>query len=69
MENGGATLSVGTWQRKNKNKLVESKVLVVTVEIKCANFKKIFFFPGLLRLSMLLLMEGKALARKMIQGD
>ena len=40
----GATLLVGIWRRKNKNKLVEWKVLVDTVEIKSADWKDKLLF-------------------------
>ena len=35
---------MGIWWRKNKNKLVESKALVDTVEIKSADLEDKFLF-------------------------
>ena len=40
----GATLLVGVWWRENKNKLVEWKALVYTVEIKSADLEDKFLF-------------------------
>ena len=40
----GATLLVGVWWRESKNKLVEGKALVDTVEIKSADLEDKFLF-------------------------
>ena len=40
----GATLLVGIWWRENKNRLVEWKAFVDTVEIKSADLEDKFLF-------------------------